>query len=46
MNIVFLYAGAGWFLAAVAVLQVPIWAALAIYHQKDCTSFFQVIRCV
>lgn len=35
-------AGAGWVLAAIAILQVPLWAAIAIYRQKNCNSFFEV----
>lgn len=36
--------GAGWVLAAIAILQVPLWAAIAIYRQKNCNSFFERIK--
>ena len=38
------FTGAGWFLAAIALLQLPIWAAHVIYKQKSGTTLMQVAR--
>jgi hypothetical protein len=34
--------GAGWVLAAIAVLQVPIWAVYVVYKQKEGDTWFEV----